>query len=411
MENNAYKIFQLMEYFITNFDYVSFRVQGLDKGNEILIASKTNPNYQIIRITTTSVETSFYDGERFNTYKNVIKGQFSLNDIKLLDIHIGKEEIDGKDENTTVSIDSNFHSGIDLSSQYPGIYEVIHDVSDEESEIKKRVLNINQTFLKLKDKAKKRPLLQKIKELHAPVTLSVCAICILMFIITAILSRKHTIETVLIFLGAQYNTFTLGLHQIYRLVTNAFLHGSLMHLLFNLLAFYYVGIVIERALKPKKYSILLLSGIIFSSLSSGILSENGITIGLSGSIYCLFVYFILYFAYSGFFNLQQFLPTILLNLMLNFIPGVSWQSHLGGAVCGALFFFIYKEEKPAKNMIILICTVLLVMNIKYFLNPVIKPIYAGSDIRVIEMYRDLGLDKLADKTSEKLYEVYQKEAA
>ena len=411
MENNAYKIFQLMEYFITNYDYVSFRVQGLDKDNEILIASKTNPNYQVIRITTDSVESSFYDSERFNTYKNVIKGQFSLNEVKLLDIHIGNEEVDGKDENTTVSIDTNFHSGIDLSTQYKGIYEVIHDVVDSESEIKKRVLSINQTFLKIKDKAKKRPLLQKIKELHAPVTLSVCAICVVLFIITAILSRKHSIETVLIFLGAQYNTFTLGLHQIYRLITNAFLHSSLMHLLFNLLAFYYVGLVVERALKPKKYLILLLSGVIFSSLSSGILSENTITIGLSGCIYCLFIYFILYFAYSGFFNLQQFLPTILLNLMLNFIPGVSWQCHLGGAVCGALFFFIYKEEKPAKNMIILICTVLLVMNIKYFVNPVIAPIYGGTDMRVVEMYRDLGFNNIADKTYEKLYEVYQKEAA
>ena len=96
--------------------------------------------------------------------------------------------------------------------------------------------------------------------------------------------------------------------------------------------------------------------------------------------------------------------------MLNFIPGVSWQSHLGGAVCGALFFFIYKEEKPAKNMIILICFVLLVMNIKYFINPIIRPLYSGSDMRVVEVYRDLGLDSLADKTSEKLYEIYKREA-
>ena len=410
MENNTYKVFQLMEYFITNFDYVSFRVQGLDKDNEILIASKTNPDYQIIRITTASVESAFYDNDRFDTYKNVIKGQFCLSNVSLLDIHISREEIDENDENDTVSIDSDFHSGLDLSKQYKGIYDVVHDVSDKESEIKKRVSNINQTFLKIKNKAKNRPLLQKIKELHAPVTISVCGLCVLMFIITAILSRKYTIETVLIFLGAQYNTFTLGLYQIYRLLTNAFLHGSLMHLLFNLLAFYYVGIVVERTLKTKKYLILLFSGIIFSSLSSAILAENGITIGLSGSIYCLFVYFILHFAYSGFFNVQQFLPTILLNLMLNFIPGVSWQSHLGGAVCGALFFFIYKEEKPAKNMIILICVVLLVMNIKYFINPIIRPLYSGSDMRVVEMYRDLGLDSLADKTSEKLYEIYKREA-
>ena len=410
MENNTYKVFQLMEFFITNYDYVSFRVSGFDKPDEVLIASQTNPNYQIIRISTSSIESTFYDKDRFDTFKNVIKGQFQLSEVKLLDIHIGDQLVEQNDD-YIVSIDTNYHSGIDLSKDYKGIYEVVHDVSDSESEIKKRVLNINQSFARLKEKAKKRPLLQKIKELHAPITLSVCVLCALVFILTAILSRKYAIETVLIFLGAQYNTFTLGLHQIYRLLTNAFLHSSLMHLVFNLLAFYYVGIVVERALKPKKYLILLISGIIFSSLSSGILSENGITIGLSGGIYCLFVYFVLYFAYSGFFNINQFLPTILLNLMLNFIPGVSWQSHLGGAVCGALFFFIYKEEKPAKNIIILICAVLLVMNIKYFVNPVIAPIYGGTDMRVVEMYKDLGFDNIADKTYEKLYEVYQKEVA
>lgn len=411
MVNNTYKVFQLMEYFITKYDYISFRVSGLDKPDEILIASKTNPNYQVIRISTASVESAFYDNERLSTYKNVIKSQFQLNEVSLLDVHIGSDCVEGNEVNTTVSIDSNFHNGIDLSDKFSGIYDVIHDVSDQESEIKKRVLNINDTFSKLKDKAKKRPLLQKIKELHAPVTLSVCLICTILFIITAILCQNHSIETVLIFLGAQYNTFTLGLLQIHRLLISAFLHSSLMHLVFNLLAFYYVGVVLERILKPKKYLILLLSGIIFSSLSSGILAENTITIGLSGGIYCLFVYFILHFAYSGFFDLRQFVPTILLNLMLNFIPGVSWQCHLGGAVCGALFFFIYKDKKPAKNMIILVCSVLLIMNIRYFTSDNVKPLYIGTDMQVVQMCNDLGLKNTANSVSNRLINLYQKEAS
>ncbi len=411
MENNTYKVFQLMEYFITKFDYVSFRVSGYDKADEILIASKTNPDYQIIRITTASLDSSFYDKDRLNTYKTVIKAQFHLPEANLLDVHIGEEVVDGNEENTTVTIDSNYHSGIDLNKAYKGIYEVIHEVSNSEDEIKKRVLNINETFLKIKEKAKKRPLLQKIKELHAPITLSICLLCTILFIITVILSRTYPLETVLIFLGAQYNTFTLGLHQIYRLLTNAFLHSSLMHLVFNLLAFYYVGVVIERTLNSKKYLILLLSGIIFSSLSVGILAQNSITIGLSGGIYCLFTYFVLYFAYSGFFDLRQFVPTILLNLMLNFIPGVSWQCHLGGAVCGALFFFVYKEKKVQMNMVYLVIAVFIVMNLKYFINPLIKPLYGGSDMRVVEMYKDLGLDSIADSTAEKLFKVYEREAS
>ena len=119
-----------------------------------------------------------------------------------------------------------------------------------------------------------------------------CVVCTVLFLITLFLSSKYDIDTALIMMGAQYNTFTLGLHQVYRLVLNGFLHGSIMHLVFNLMAFYYVGIGIERRLKTKKYLILLLSGIVFSSLSAGIISANTITIGLSGAIYCIFVYYI-----------------------------------------------------------------------------------------------------------------------
>ena len=77
MENNTYKVFQLMEYFITKYDYISFRVNGLDKPDEILIASKTNPDFQVIRITTASVGTAYYDKGRLDTYQMVIKQQFN----------------------------------------------------------------------------------------------------------------------------------------------------------------------------------------------------------------------------------------------------------------------------------------------------------------------------------------------
>ncbi|MCI6846684.1 MAG: rhomboid family intramembrane serine protease [Erysipelotrichaceae bacterium] len=408
MENNTYKVFQLMEYFITKYDYISFRVNGLDKPDEILIASKTNPDFQVIRITTASVGTAYYDKGRLDTYQMVIKQQFNLPEVKILDVHIGNETVEGYDEFTTVCIDSNYHSGLDLSTIYPGVYEVVHDVSDKEGEIKNRVSNINNTFLKLKETAKKRPLYAKLKDLHAPVTMGTCVVCTVLFLITLFLSSKYDIDTALIMMGAQYNTFTLGLHQVYRLVLNGFLHGSIMHLVFNLMAFYYVGIGVERRLKTKKYLILLLSGIVFSSLSAGIISANTITIGLSGAIYCIFVYYIFSLVNSGFINVRQLMPTILLNLMLNFIPGVSWQGHLGGAVCGCLFYYLFNNKDNKKSMIILVTSLLLIMNVKYFGFTNIQPLYIGSDVKVVSAYKDLGLKSYSDNISKRLINVYQK---
>ena len=337
----------------------------------------------------------------------VIKQQFNLPEVKILDVHIGNETVEGNDEFTTVCIDSNYHSGLDLSNIYPGVYDVVHDVSDKEGEIKNRVSNINNTFLKLKETAKKRPLYAKLKDLHAPVTMWTCVICTVLFLITLFLSSKYDIDTALIMMGAQYNTFTLGLHQVYRLVLNGFLHGSIMHLVFNIMAFYYVGIGVERRLKTKKYLILLSSGIIFSALSAGIISANTITIGLSGAIYCIFVYYIFSLVNSGFINVRQLMPTIILNLMLNFIPGVSWQGHLGGAVCGCLFYYLF-NNKDNKSMIVLVTSLLLIMNVKYFGFTKVQPLYIGTDVKVVSAYKDLGLKFYSDNISKRLINVYQK---
>ena len=406
MINDTYKIFQLMEYFITKYDYISFKISGLERNNELFIASKTNPHFQIIRISTSSYGSVFYDDNRLLTYQKIISQQFNLDNVKLLDIHINHDKPNGNDKFTTVCMDSNYHAGFDISTYYPGVYEVIHDVTDQENEIKQRIMSINNTFIKLKQEAKKRPLLKKIKDLQAPITLTICLICIVFYVITFLLSSKYDLASVLIMIGAQYNTFTLGLHQVFRLFTNAFLHASLPHLIFNLIAFYYLGIAVERRLKFKKYLILIISGILFSSLSAGILCGNKIIVGLSGVIYALFSYYLMRLIKSPFFSIRQVMPTIILNIMLNFLPDVSWQAHLGGAVCGILFYYAYNVNR--KNIYILIVSLLIVMNIKYFGFTSIKPLYIASDLKVLKIYNEWGLNDYAKKISDKLLVIYQR---
>ena len=49
---------------------------------------------------------------------------------------------------------------------------------------------------------------------------------------------------------------------------------------------------------------------------------------------------------------------------------------------------------------------LIVLTIKVYTVEEITPKYAGTDMKVVEIYRDLGMDKRADKLLEKLNKFY-----
>ena len=59
-------------------------------------------------------------------------------------------------------------------------------------------------------------------------------------------------------------------------------------------------------------------------------------------------------------------------------------------------------------MIILVTSLLLIMNIKYFGFTKIQPLYIGSDVKVVSAYKDLGLKSYSDNISKRLINVYQK---
>ena len=404
--SEIYKVFQLMEFFVTKYDYFSFQVKGLTKENEIFIASSTNPNYQIIHITNASVETEVYDSERIESFKKIIMTQCSLKNVNMLDVYVSNENVYGDEKYDTVCLETDHYSGKDLSNIYPGIYSVIHDVSNQEEEIKKNILHINETFRKLKEKASKRPLLKKIKEQKCPVTLAVIGICIVNFIANLIMSNIYDSTAVKVVLGADYKMFTLGLHQFYRLLTSAFVHSSIIHLFFNLMAFYPLGRILEKQLGSIKFMIMLIFGIIFGQLSSGAMSGNTMLLGLSGGIYCLFTYYIMYFVSQGFIELRSFMPTIVLNLCLNFLPGVSWKCHLGGAVAGLMFYYLYKDYKVNKNIIVVLVVLLIGTSFKYVKDYNIEPYYGGTDMEIVDIYSSFGLNDYANKLTYKLYAIY-----
>ncbi len=68
--------------------------------------------------------------------------------------------------------------------------------------------------------------------------------------------------------------------EVWRFIGFQFLHGSLMHLLFNMMALYFFGPIVERYLGGKRYLAFYLLCGIFGALMYGILNLGGVVVSL-----------------------------------------------------------------------------------------------------------------------------------
>jgi membrane associated rhomboid family serine protease len=88
--------------------------------------------------------------------------------------------------------------------------------------------------------------------------------------------------------------------QPWQLVTYAFLHGGLMHLLFNMLALYMFGSDIERVFGARRYTIYYFVCVVSAAVAQLIVASSGDsppypTVGASGGVFGLLLAFGLFF--------------------------------------------------------------------------------------------------------------------
>lgn len=135
--------------------------------------------------------------------------------------------------------------------------------------------------------------------------------------------------------------------QWYRLVTSAFMHYGIMHLLFNMWALYVVGPPLETWLGRLRFGALYGLSALGGSVVVYLLSPvNAATAGASGAVFGLFGAL---FVVSRRLNLdiRGIAAIILLNLVFTFVyplisgQAVSWQAHVGGLVTGAALAAVY----------------------------------------------------------------------
>lgn len=142
--------------------------------------------------------------------------------------------------------------------------------------------------------------------------------------------------------------------ELYRLLTSAFLHYGLTHILFNMWALYVVGPPLEAALGRLRFIALYLVSALGGSVLVYLLSSLGaLTAGASGAIFGLFG---ATFVVGKRLNLdvRWVVAIIAINLVFTFLiplissANISWQGHLGGLVTGAVVAAAYAYA-PTKS--------------------------------------------------------------
>lgn len=149
--------------------------------------------------------------------------------------------------------------------------------------------------------------------------------------------------------GANYRPATTD-GQWWRLLTNTFMHGGLMHILANMYGLLFVGIFLEPLLGKTKYLFIYLTTGILASVASIWWYDATVSVGASGAIFGLYGFFLATLLLKVFppdFG-KAFLTSTLVfvgfNLLMGFTGGIDNAAHIGGLVSGFIIGLVMSRQ-------------------------------------------------------------------
>lgn len=146
--------------------------------------------------------------------------------------------------------------------------------------------------------------------------------------------------------------------ELYRLLTSAFMHYGVTHLLFNMYALFVIGPPLEKWLGRSRFIALYTLSALGGSVLVYLLSPlNAATAGASGAVFGLFG---ASFVVGKRLNLdvRWVIGLIAINLAFTFViplmggQQISWQGHIGGLVTGAAVAAVYAYAPRQRRTLI-----------------------------------------------------------
>ena len=340
INKNDELVMKLLHYFITEKGYNPIVLHGAQ--NEIWLEN-LDQDYKIVRIVSNYIHNNEQlDFDIFKT-KNIMKKikrktfSFNMNALSIFlnlgdNVHFDNDKfgsnliaIDLKDFNDLEKEEAVIKSFPDICKKE----ESSEDGFNLFMKLTKEINDKNEVEAKKAEDifTKKRPV----------ITYALIIINVLVFLAMYIFGKGSEDTLTLLLFGAHYPVLVRA-GDYYRLITSAFLHAGLLHLIFNNYALYVIGSQLESFLGKAKFLIIYLVSAICGSLMSMLFSD-GISVGASGAIFGL-LGSLLYFGYNyrvylGTVLKSQIIPLIILNLVIGFItPGIDNAAHIGGLLGG-----------------------------------------------------------------------------
>ena len=143
-----------------------------------------------------------------------------------------------------------------------------------------------------------------------------------------------------------------GYFEPWRAVTVALTHASFMHVFLNMLSLWMIGRVLEPMLGTARFVTTYVLCAAGGSAAAALLSFGTPVVGASGAVFGLFGALIVMARHIG-ANMTGMLIVLGINLVLGFIPGagISWQSHVGGLLVGALVGLVFTRTRRADQQV------------------------------------------------------------
>lgn len=173
----------------------------------------------------------------------------------------------------------------------------------------------------------------------SPVAMVVLAVCAIVFILinSASLDRRTQTQRAIRF--GCYDRDRIRSGEWWRMLTVGFTHIQPWHVAMNLYALYNLS-SLESYFGHVWFAVILFGSVLGGSIMEYMISDTRLSVGLSGGLYGLMTaYIILVIHYH--LNFRSILLTLGMNLVINFMPGIAWQAHLGGALTGLVLTEIY----------------------------------------------------------------------
>jgi membrane associated rhomboid family serine protease len=138
--------------------------------------------------------------------------------------------------------------------------------------------------------------------------------------------------------------------QWWLLITAGFLHGSIIHLLFNVYILWVLGSQLENIVGKPKFIIIYFVSLLGGSLASYLFSPFGsYSIGASGAIFGL-MGAMLVVGRKRNLDISQITTLVVINVVIGFVlSGIDWRAHLGGLAAGAFITWVLINATSLKE--------------------------------------------------------------